>query len=130
VDVYIRKLETPNTVVGNTITFKFLDTLYNEMNPKLFANTNWPGLIHGFNMVMTDTSVTYKVAFPVPLVAVPTRYTSLDGSRARVTFGYSRLGFGGAREDASFGLDFAIYEKGDWEIVFAFKNDNPKFSND
>jgi hypothetical protein len=131
IDVYIRKLETEDNVTsGNTITFKFLDTLYNEIDPALFAKTDWQNLIHGFDMVKTDKQVTYKVAFPIPAVPFPTKYTTPDGTRARANFGYSRKGFGGATEEALFGLDFAIYEAGDWEIVFAFKNDNPKFSDD
>jgi hypothetical protein len=130
VDVYIRKLETENTTPGNTLTFKFLDTLYNEINPALFDRTDWPNLIHGFDMVMTNTEVTYKVAFPIPAMQLATRYTSPEGSRARVNFGYSRKGFGGSTEESTIGLDFAIYQPGNWEIVFAFKNDNPKFSDD
>lgn len=131
VDVFIRKRIEPNkTGKNNSLTFKFLDTLYKPLNPALFATTDWANLVHGFNMKMTDSSVTYNVAYPVPLVELPTKFTTPDGKRSRVRFGYSRLGFGGARENATFGLDFAIYEPGDWEIVFAFKNDNPKFTND
>jgi hypothetical protein len=126
IDVYIRKISNNS----NTLTFKFLDTLYNLMNPALFATTKWSELVHGFNMKMTDTSVTYDVSYPIPLVKLPTKFTTEDGDRARVSFTYDRLGFGGSREHALLGLDFAIYEPGDWEIVFAFKNDNPKFTND
>lgn len=129
IDVYIRKLQT-STASGNTLTFKFLDTLYNPIDPALFSSTNWQNLVHGFNMQMTKTSVTYNVAYPIPLVEIPTRFTSADGRRARAQFGYKRNGFGGALEDAVLALDFAIYEPGNWEIVFAFKNDNPKFEND
>lgn len=131
IDVFIRRQIDPGkTGTGNTLTFKFLDTLYKPMNPAQFATTDWANLVHGFNMKMTDSSVTYNVAYPIPLVEVPTRFTSPDGKRARLRFTYTRLGFGGSRENALFGLDFAIYEPGDWEIVFAFKNDNPKFIND
>lgn len=130
IDVYIRKINEPNTTSSNTITFKFLDTLYQPIDPSLFATTNWQGLIHGFDMQMSETEVKYKVAFPIPLAEVKTPYTTSDGKRAKVRFTYSRLGFGGFREDAELGLDFAIYEPGDWEIVFAFKKDNPKFDND
>ena len=129
IDVFIRKVTTAATP-GNTITFKFLDTLYNPINPALFATTDWAHLVHGVNMQRTNTGVTYNVAFPVPLAQFPTRYTTSDGSMAKVLFTYSRLGFGGVREDAVLGLNFAIYQPGDWEIVFAFKNDNPKFGND
>jgi hypothetical protein len=131
VDVFIRKRIDPvRPGEGNTLTFKFLDTLYNAINPDSFATTDWANLVHGFDMQKTDSSVTYKVAYPIPLVEYPTPYTTADGRRASVRFSYSRLGFGGFREDAVFGLNFAIYEPGDWEIVFAFKNDNPKFKND
>jgi len=129
VDVYIRKLEGTG-VTSNSLSFKFLDTLFNPIDPALFSNTDWPNLVHGFDMKMTATGVTYNVAFPIPLVELPTRYTTPDGRRSKVQFGYSRLGFGGRKEDALLGLDFAIYEPGSWEIVFAFKNENPKFTND
>jgi hypothetical protein len=129
VEVYIRKLNNAATT-GNSITFKFLDTLFNPIDPALFSKTNWGELLHGFDMQKTATAVTYKVAFPVPLIEMPTKYTSVDGRRAKVRFGYSRIGFGNQREEAELGLDFALYEPGDWEIVFAFKRDNPKFSND
>lgn len=129
IEVYIRKLNA-GTTAGNSISFKFLDTLFNPIDPALFANTNWAELLHGFDMQKTATGVTYKVAFPVPLIEMPTKYTSSDGRRAKVRFGYSRIGFGNQREDAELGLDFALYEAGDWEIVFAFKKDNPKFIND
>jgi hypothetical protein len=131
IDVFIRKrIDVTKPGEGNTLTFKFLDTLYNPINPSNFATTDWAHLVHGFDMQMTDSSVTYKVAYPIPLVEYPTQFTTPDGRRANVRFSYSRLGFGGFRENAVFGLDFAIYEPGDWEIVFAFKNDNPKFIND
>ena len=129
IEVYIRKINT-NTTPGNSITFKFLDTLFKPIDPAMFSQTNWAELLHGFDMQKTNTSVTYKVAFPVPLIELPTKYTSNDGRRARVRFGYTRIGFGNQREDAVFGLDFALYEAGDWEIVFAFRKDNPKFTND
>lgn len=130
VDVYIRK-RTDDTNPNNTLRFMFLDSLYQPMDPALFSGTDWEHLVHGFNMQMTKTSVTYDVAYPIPLAPIPTRYT-VPGSptRARVNFSFPRLGFGGIKDDGLIGLDFAIYEPGDWEIVFAFKTDNPKFTND
>jgi len=133
VDVYIRKIsdgEIPAMTTGQSLTFRFLDKNFKPMDPALFSGTIWERVVHGFDMVKTNTSVTYQVAYPIPAIEKPTRFTTSDGRRARALFGFSRLGFGGAREDATFGLDFAIYEPGDWEIVFAFKNDNPKFTND
>ncbi|MCU7549415.1 DUF5007 domain-containing protein [Chitinophagaceae bacterium LB-8] len=130
IEVYIRKVIKQGVTPTNSLTFRFLDTLYNPIDPAKFATTDWDNLVHGFNKVMTNESVTYKVAYPIPAVALPTRFTTGDGKRAKVRFSYSRLGFGGATEKATLGLDFAIYEPGDWEIVFAFKSDNPKFVND
>lgn len=128
IDVFIQR--RVNAVPSNTLTFKFLDTLYNPIDPAKFADTDWDNLVHGFDKVMTSTAVTYKMIYPIPIVEIPTRFTTSDGRRAKVRFGYSRLGFGGFKESAILGLDFAIYEAGDWEIVFAFKNDNPRFIND
>lgn len=130
VDVYIRKR---NDVFnpGNTLRFMFLDTTYQPMNPQLFSSTDWEHLVHGFNMQMTDTSVVYDVAYPMPLAPIQTRYTTPGNPNlARVAFTYPRLGFGGLEDDGLLTLNFAIYEPGDWEIVFAFKTDNPKFKND
>ena len=130
IDVYIRK-RLDDASPSNTLRFMFLDSLYKPMDPALFSSTDWANLVHGFNMKMTATDVTYDVAYPIPLAAIPTRYT-VQGfpGFASVNFTYPRLGFGGFRDDGLIGLDFAIYEPGDWEIVFAFKTDNPKFTND
>lgn len=129
VDVYIRKSEEGKPG-GNTISFMFLDKHFKPIDPAKFSLTDWNNLLHGFHVNKTSTRVTYDVAFPVPLVQLPTRYTSVDGRSATVRFSWPRIGFGGMRQDAVVGLNFAIYEPGNWEIVFAFKNDNPKFSND
>lgn len=130
VEVYIRKRELSGKTT-NTLRFMFLDSLYKPMDPKLFSSTDWDNLVHGFNMKMTDSSVTYDVAYPIPLVNLQTRFTSPGSGRlASVKFTFPRLGFGGFRDDGLVRLDFAIYEPGDWEIVFAFKTDNPKFKND
>jgi hypothetical protein len=68
------------------------------------------------------------VAYPIPLTSVQTQYT--DGGNARAEFRYSRRGFGGGLTTAMFGLDFKIFAPGDWEIVFYFKKDNPKFEDE
>jgi hypothetical protein len=86
-------------------------------------------MIHGFNMQTTDEYVQWDVAYPIPLVEIPTSYAR-GGTRAHVELRYSRIGFGGFRAMSGFGLDFAIYRPGDWEIVFLFRNENPKFEND
>lgn len=116
---------------GNSLTFKFLDTLYRPINPNKFNATDWKNLVHGFNMRMTDSSVTYDVAYPIPLVkGFKTNYTDPSGNNAYTKFRYQRIGFGGGVQTAEMGFYFQIYEPGDWQIIFQFKKDNPKFEDE
>ncbi|SUJ11933.1 Uncharacterised protein [Sphingobacterium spiritivorum] len=115
---------------GNSLTFSFVDSLNNYINPDKFNATNWEKLIHGFDMVKTNQKVTYKVAYPIPLINQRTDYTNIDGTRASVTFAYRRLGFGGGSVLARLGLDFAIFEEGNWEIQFRFTGESPRFTNE
>jgi hypothetical protein len=124
--VYIRPFTGGN---GNSLRFKFLNKDSVAINPAFFNETAWEKIVHGFNMQKTPTYVQYDVAYPIPLVQVPTTYAP-DGTRDHAEFKYSRIGFGGVRVVASFGIDFAIYKKGDWEIVFHFIKENPKFENE
>lgn len=124
--VYIRPF-TGGT--GNSLRFKFLNKDSVEMNPAFFNETVWDKIVHGFNFQKTLTYAQYDVAYPIPLVEIPTIYAP-GGTRDHAEFRYSRIGFGGVRVVASFGIDFAIYRKGDWEIVFHFRKDNPKFENE
>lgn len=133
VRVYFRKLVDENGKDlrgGKSIKFIFLDSLSQPINPDNFNLTVWEDLIHGFEMNKTDQFVEYEVAYPIPLITYQTKYTTTDGSMARVAFKYDRLGFAGIREDASIILDFNIFEKGDWEIQFLFHDESPKFIND
>ena len=114
----------------NKITFRFLDKNGQLMNPNLFSKTNWNSLVHGFNPQITNTGVSYDVLYPIPLVKIKTAYTTTDGDMASVTFAYERIGFGGVIETAVINFPFAIYEPGNWEVLFQFVTDNPKFSND
>src|SRR5690606_9815990 len=123
--VYIRQFQGGN---GHKLRFKFLDKKGNPINPAEFNETRWDNLVHGFNRETTSEYVQYDVAYPIPLTSFNTVYTM--GGRARALFSYSRMGWGGVRQLATFGLDFRIFKKGDWEIVFHFQNDNPKFDND
>lgn len=125
IDVYFNK-----TGNGHSLTFMFLDTLYQPIDPKKFNLTHWEGLVHGFDMNMTDSSVTYQTAYPIPLTTRETPYTTANGEFAHVEFGYSRLGFGQIRMDAKILFNFRILEKGDWVIVFKFNYDNPKFKDE
>lgn len=113
---------------GNSLRFKFMDREGNFINPLKFNETKWDLLVHGFNKVINPEYVQYDVAYPIPLNSVKTDYA--ESGNAKVKFAYTRLGFGGVRDWAEFGLDFRIYKKGDWEIVFHFRNDNPKFEDD
>lgn len=123
--VYIRPFSGGK---GNSLRFKFMGTDGKFINPAKFNETRWDFLVHGFNKVMTTEYVQYDVAYPIPLTPYRTDFS--DSGGAHVSFSYSRLGFGGGRTVGQFGLNFAIYKKGDWEIVFHFRNQNPKFEDE
>lgn len=114
---------------GNSLTFKFMDKDSLPIDPAKFNRTPWDSLLHGFNKVITSTEVSYQVAYPIPLMRYKTRYTNGDGSQAYVKFSYTRTGFGNFRETCTMDLNFSIYRKGDWEIIFYFRN-NPRFRDE
>lgn len=114
----------------NSLTFKFVDSLFKPINPNSFNLTKWDKLVHGFNMVKTNDSVKYDVAYPIPLIEYKTPYTNTAGNRAHVVFSYDRIGFGNLREEANINFDFSIYEKGAWEIIIWFRFESPKFTNE
>jgi hypothetical protein len=115
---------------GNSLKFKFVDSLYNPIDPGQFNLTKWDKLVHGFSMEKTNQYVKYTVAYPVPLIVYQTAYTNTSGDKAHVVFSYDRQAYGNIRSVSNLKLDFAIYEKGDWEITFWFRNESPKFIND
>lgn len=122
---------TFNKIIGskeNKLTFRFIDRDNNFIDPAKFTDTDWPHLVHGFNMVKTSTGVSYDVAYPIPLAKLTTQYTTPGGDMAKVQFKYRLTGFGNRIEENFFGLYFAIYEPGNWEIIFRFSNFNPKFN--
>lgn len=123
--VYIRRFTGGN---GHNLRFVFLDKDGETINPDNFNETKWNELVHGFNMKKTANYVQYDVAYPIPLTSYPTKYT--NGNSAKLDFSYSRKGFGGGLITASFGLNFKIFTKGDWEIVFHFQRENPRFENE
>lgn len=129
IEVYIFKDEE-NTAPGGTLTISVLDSLNAPIDVREFKDTKWNEMIHGFNPVFADNKVTYEVAYPIPLIQHPTRYTNSDGSRAQIALRYNRLGFGGFLREATLGFDFAIFEEGHWEIQFRFRTESPKFVND
>lgn len=122
---YIRPFEGGN---GHNLRFRFIGPDSSNINPALFNETKWDRLVHGFNMEMTNEYVQYDVAYPIPLVEIQTHFT--QGSSAHVEFIYSRRAFGGGRSAAAFALNFKIFKEGDWEIVFHFRNELPKFEDE
>lgn len=126
-DVQVLFRKTGN---GNTLTFKFIDTLSNTIDPNKFATTDWANVVHGFDMVKDASKVTYDVAYPIPCSTYPTRYTTGSGNQARAIFKFNRQAFGNVLQECYVALNFNIFEKGDWEITFWFKRDKPKFDND
>ncbi|TKC09935.1 DUF5007 domain-containing protein [Pedobacter polaris] len=119
-----------NNAPGNSLSFKFLDTLQQVIDPNKFAATEWTNLLHGFNMIKNSDSVKFDVAYPIPLAAYPTKYTTPTGQQAKAIFRYDRQGFGNIRESALIGMNFNIFEQGNWTIIFWFKTERPKFIND
>jgi hypothetical protein len=127
---------------GNTLTLKFLDKDFKPINPARFNLTKWEDLIHGFNMDKQPEYVRYTVAYPIPLSSLPTvaypiplsslptKYTTSNGSQAAITVSYDRKAFNGVRRTSTIKFNFGIYEKGDWEIAFQFRRENPKFEDD
>lgn len=119
---------------GNSITFKFLDSQLNPIKLSRFngmTTADWKHLVHGFNsrFAADSSSVTYDVAYPVPLVStLNTRYN--NGALAVSTFKYSRVAFGGSRITSSLDLFYTIYQKGDWEVIVYFPTEAPLFDND
>ncbi|MCX2452742.1 DUF5007 domain-containing protein [Pedobacter sp. PLR] len=130
-EVYFRKDTLKSgEKLKNQLTIQVLDSLYNPINPDKFKLTDWKNLLHGFNMVKTAESVTYDVAYPIPLINYQTKYTNPDGTKSRLYLSYDRIGFGGFRQVGGFYLDFSIYDPGKWNIIIRFNGETPKFSND
>jgi len=123
--VYIQPFAGGN---GHNLRFVFWGPDSVPINPARFNETVWDELVHGFNRVHTDEYVQYDVAYPIPLTTVQTDYTS--GDFANVNFRYSRLGFDDELITASIGLNFRIYREGDWQIIFHFRNELPKFEDE
>lgn len=114
---------------GSSLTFKFMDKDSLPIDPAMFNLTPWDSLLHGFNRQLTSTEVSYQVAYPIPLMRYKTRYTNGDGSQAYVKFTFTRIGFGNLRQTGTVDLNFNIYQKGDWEIIFYFRS-NPRFRDE
>lgn len=129
VPVYFRK-DLDNKEPGSSLTFSFIDSLNRPVDPMLFNMTDWDNLVHGFDRKLVNHKMVYKVAYPMPLITKPTRYTTADGSLADVAFRYHRIGFGGFRQESEIRLQYAIFEEGHWEIQFRFRGETPKFADE
>jgi len=123
--VYIRPFEGGN---GHNLRFVFMGPDSTLIDPVKFNETRWDELVHGFNRVNTSEYVQYDVAYPIPLTNITTKYAS--GGSAHVDIAYSRLGFNSVRTTAHLGLNFKIFREGDWEIVFHFRRELPKFEDE
>lgn len=124
--VYIRPLLSGGN--GHTLRIKVLDKDSVAIDPAKFDETDWLRIVHGFNLTKTNQYVQYDVAYPIPLVNISTIYA--PGGNPRIELKYSRLGFNSQRVTAVVGLNFSIYKAGDWEIVFHFRKDNPRFKDE
>jgi len=130
--VYFHKKSTKK----NTVTFKFYDQDSLPISLTKYNMTQWDSL--RFNSSTTgdyvfpfafnrqfsqdSMSVTYDVTNPFPILA------DVGSDKASISFGYKRISFG-RRVNSSIGLTFALFEPGEWEIIFKYKI-NPKFEDD
>jgi len=146
--LYIRNFTDDNAETtnldakGHRLRIKVLDKDSVAIDPIKFNTTKWQDQIHGFKKDGTPGAdyyheyMEYNVAYPIPLAKIPTKFTQggvssiTGGDFAQINLTYTRLGFGNITETGTISQAFAIYEKGDWEIVFHFKTVNPKFEND
>ena len=116
---------------GSSLTFKFLDRMLNPIPLSKFKDTDWKNLLHGFNpkFAADSSEVRYEVEYPIPLVpTISTKWNS--GENATSVFAYSRKAFGGVVQNSSIQLNYSIFERGDWEIIFYFSDEAPLFTND
>lgn len=126
VRVFFRK-----TGNGSSVSFKFLAKDSTLINPSAFNATGpLDSLLHGFNVKATSEYIKFDVAYPIPVIKYATRWTTGDGSQAKVRFAWDRKAYGGGIVRATLDLSFAIYQKGDWDVIFYFYSDNPRFRNE
>lgn len=132
VNVYFHKKGTAK----NTVTFKFYDQDSLPIALTKFNMTQWDSLHFESSMTgdfvwpfafnrkfsQDSLSVTYDIPNPFPALA------AVGTDKANIEFSYNRVAFG-TRVNASIGLTFALFEPGEWEIIFKYKID-PKFEDD
>ncbi|TJZ60131.1 DUF5007 domain-containing protein [Sphingobacterium olei] len=121
---------TENTSPGNTLTISALDSLGQAIDMRKFKDSEFGHLVHGFNHRFENGKVIYDVAYPMPLINYPTRYTNPSGDKARLNLKYNRLGKGGFLREAFVMFDFAIFREGHWELQIRFNGETPNFENE
>jgi hypothetical protein len=120
---------------GHSITYKFFDKDSAVIDPLMFNKVRWDSLYFyngrvqadckvGFNQRVTPEGVTYDVPYPYPVVGAAL------GERVKLVFNYNRVAFGNRRVTEGFSFEFAIFQPGDWEIIFKYRSQTPKFEND
>lgn len=118
------------TAETSSLRFSVLDSLGNAIDIRKFKETDFENLIHGFNHRFENGKVIYDVAYPIPLITYPTRYTNYSGSVARANLKFNRIWKGGFRIEAYLLFDFAIFREGHWEIQIRFNGESPNFENE
>lgn len=115
---------------GNSFTLSVIDSLGQIIDVEKFNRTDFDHLVHGFNKRFEGGKVIYDVAYPMPLIRYPSRYTNTSGDRARIGLRYNRIARGGLLQEAAILFDFAIYREGHWEIQVRFNGETPNFDNE
>ncbi len=128
IHVYLHE-NRDNTDETKSLTFRFFNSDYTPIPPQNFNLTKWDKLVHGFNMEMGADYVKYDVAYPIPLVQVPSEYTNLQGDMVNVRFAYDRITASGYRFDSFLELEFAIYKEAHWEVIVVFDEGTPEFKD-
>lgn len=126
IHVYLHE-NSDNRDETKSLTFRFYNADYTPIPPENFNLTKWDELIHGFNREMGPDYVKYDVAYPIPLIQVPTEYTNEQGDMMRMRFEYDRITSRGHRQNSYFELEFTIYKEAHWEVIVVFAEGTPEF---
>ncbi|MBF0648215.1 DUF5007 domain-containing protein [Dysgonomonas sp. GY75] len=126
IQVYLRE-DKENSDEKKSITFRFYNSDYTPIPPEKFNKTEWDNLLHGFNKKMGENYVKYDVAYPLPLVKTPSKYTNSIGDMVKLRFAYDRITSSGYRRNPFFELEFAIYKEAHWEVIIVFADGAPEF---
>lgn len=122
---------------SNALSIEFFDKDSLPIPLSRFNTVRWDSLQYysaaaginvpfAFNRKMSSDStvVTFDIPNPYPVLAD----TWGSAERSSITFTYSRVHYG-QRLDAGIGFNFAVFQPGNWTLIFKFKQ-NPKFADD